>query len=322
MDSSIIKFANKLELHYYFSDKSYYMDALVRHRCEKEVLTLIRTLADLLEVRLTVYCEPASGDGYKEVWGVAGENARSISVVLSIMMQLFTHPFVASNGQLTIDRSEEDEARMQRELASLRKDLKLRTPGVAISRELIEDLNLHPRVCKCKSNFYESMKGYPKVRKFTVRELNENNKSRSGLMEVKREHFNYFILRTDELPQMKDQKATIEIVSPVLMKDSKLRWKGIYNKGGEIIDFYMRDEDFKRDMVEDKIAFTSGMCIDCVLEIDRKLNEIGEIVNVSYSVVTVIKTRFDKMEIITPQGKKHLKKLEAEKQQLTLDLFA
>lgn len=113
-----------------------------------------------------------------------------------------------------------------------------------------------------------------------------------------------------------------EIVSTVFLKDSKLRWKGIYNKGGEIIDFYMRDEDFKRDMVEDKIAFTSGMCIDCVLEIDRKLNEIGEIVNVSYSVVTVIKTRFDKMEIITPQGKKHLKKLEAEKQQLTLDLFA
>ena len=106
------------------------------------------------------------------------------------------------------------------------------------------------------------------------------------------------------------------------MKDSKYRWKGIYNKGGEIIDFYMRDEDFKRDMVDDKIAFTSGMCIDCVLEIDRKMNEVGEIVNISYSVTTVIKTRFDKLEIITPQGKKHLKKLEAEKQQLTLDLFA
>ena len=101
-------------------------------------------------------------------------------------------------------------------------------------------------------------------------------------MEVKREQFNYYILRTDELPPIKDMKASIEIVSPVLMKDSKYRWKGIYNKGGEIIDFYMRDEDFKRDMVDDKIAFTSGMCIDCVLEIDRKMNEVGEIVNISY----------------------------------------
>ena len=99
------------------------------------------------------------------------------------------------------------------------------------------------------------------------------------------------------------------------------RWKGIYNKGGETIDFYMQDEDFKKQMFEDKISFTSGMCIDCVLEIARRLSELGEVVNVSYTVTTVIRTRFDKMEIVTPQGKRHLRKLEAAKKQLTLDLF-
>jgi hypothetical protein len=127
---------------------------------------------------------------------------------------------------------------------------------------------------------------------------------------VKRDQFDYFILRSDDLPTVKDNKATIEIISPVL-KDSKYRWKGIYNKGGETIDFYMQDEDFKKQMFEDKISFTSGMCIDCVLEIARRLSELGE----------VIRTRFDKMEIVTPQGKRHLRKLEAAKKQLTLDLF-
>ena len=126
--------------------------------------------------------------------------------------------------------------------------------------------------------------------------------------------------RSDDLPTVKDNKATIEIISPVL-KDSKYRWKGIYNKGGETIDFYMQDEDFKKQMFEDKISFTSGMCIDCVLEIARRLSELGEVVNVSYTVTTVIRTRFDKMEIVTPQGKRHLRKLEAAKKQLTLDLF-
>ena len=33
-----MKFANKLELRYVFNDKSNYMDAMIRHRCEKEVL--------------------------------------------------------------------------------------------------------------------------------------------------------------------------------------------------------------------------------------------------------------------------------------------
>ena len=122
-------------------------------------------------------------------------------------------------------------------------------------------------------------------------------------------------MRSDDLPTVKDNKATIEIISPVL-KDSKYRWKGIYNKGGETIDFYMQDEDFKKQMFEDKISFTSGMCIDCVLEIARRLSELGEVVNVSYTVTTVIRTRFDKMEIVTPQGKRHLRKLEAAKNSL------
>ena len=41
----MIKFDNKLELRYYFNDKSNYMDAMIKHRSEKEVLSLIRTLA-------------------------------------------------------------------------------------------------------------------------------------------------------------------------------------------------------------------------------------------------------------------------------------
>mgnify|MGYP000703671005 CR=1 FL=1 len=125
--------------------------------------------------------------------------------------------------------------------------------------------------------------------KISVRELNEKDRSRSGSLEVKRDQFDYLscVARS---ATVKDNKATIEIISPVL-KDSKYRWKGIYNKGGETIDFYMQDEDFKKQMFEDKISFTSGMCIDCVLEIARRLSELGEVVNVSYTVTTVIRTR-------------------------------
>ena len=53
----MIKFDNKLELRYYFNDKSNYMDAMIKHRSEKEVLSLVRTLADMLDIKMTVYCE-------------------------------------------------------------------------------------------------------------------------------------------------------------------------------------------------------------------------------------------------------------------------
>ena len=293
----MIKFDNKLELRYYFSDKSNYMDAMIKHRSEKEVLSLVRTLADMLDIKMTVYCESfAQQEGFREIWSVAGENSRLISVLLNLFMQVWARPSLLVGGQPAQDRSAADEEKMQREIALLRTNLRK------------------------KSNFYEAVRGYPKVTKFTLRELNENNRSRSGSLEVKREQFDYYILRSDELPSVKDNKATIEIISPVL-KDARYRWKGIYNKGGETIDFYMCDEDFKKDMFDEKIVFKSGMCIDCVLEIQRKMSELGEVVNISYTVETVIRTRFDKMEIVTPQGKRHLRKLEAEKKQLTLDLF-
>ena len=317
----MIKFDNKLELRYYFNDKSNYMDAMIKHRSEKEVLSLVRTLADMLDIKMTVYCESfAQQEGFREIWSVAGENSRLISVLLNLFMQVWTRPSLLVGGQPVVDRSVADEEKMQREIALLRSNLRKKIPGITVTRELVELLSASPRFCKCKSNFYEAVRGYPKVTKFTLRELNENNRSRSGSLEVKREQFDYYILSSDELPPVKDNKATIEIISPVL-KDARYRWKGIYNKGGETIDFYMCDEDFKKDMFDEKIAFKSGMCIDCVLEIQRKMSELGEVVNISYTVETVIRTRFDKMEIITPQGKRHLRKLEAEKKQLTLDLF-
>lgn len=321
MSDSILRFENKLELRYSFNNKSNYMDSLILLRCEKEILVLIRTVADMLDVRMTVYNEPYdSAGGFREKLAVAGASSRSISIVLNIVMRILTRPSLSVGGQPLVDRSEADEEEMQRELAKLRHELRLKTPGVAPSHRLVDLLNGLPRFCKCKSNFYEALKGYPKVSKIAMRELNGSDRIRSGLLEVKRDQFDYFILRSDDLPTVKDNKATIEIISPVL-KDSKFRWKGIYNKGGETIDFYMQDEEFKKQMFDDKISFTSGMCIDCVLEIARRLSELGEVINVSYTVTTVIRTRFDKMEIITPQGKRHLRKLEAEKKQLTLDLF-
>lgn len=321
MNDSVIIFANKLELGYSFNNKSSYMDAVIKHRCEKEILSLIRSLADMLDVKMTVYSEPyQKNGGFKEIWGVAGENVRSISVVLNLIMQVLTRPSISVGGQPVMEYTAKDEEKMQRLIASLRRELKLKPAGVIIPKELVDLLTSLPRFRKYKSNFYEALKGYPRVSKITVRELNESNRSRSGVLEVKREQFDSFILRSDDLPPVKDNKATIEIISPVL-KGSKYRWKGIYNKGGDMIDFYMEDEDFKKQMFDDKMSFTSGMCIDCILEIDRRLSELGETVNVCYTVITVVRTRFDKMEIITPQGKRHLRKLEAEKQQLTLDLF-
>ena len=99
----MIKFDNKLELRYYFNDKSNYMDAMIKHRSEKEVLSLVRTLADMLDIKMTVYCESfAQQEGFREIWSVAGENSRLISVLLNLFMQVWTRPSLLVGGPAKI----------------------------------------------------------------------------------------------------------------------------------------------------------------------------------------------------------------------------
>ena len=68
-----MKFLNKLELRYVFNEKSNYMDAVIRNRCEKEILTMVRALADMLDVRLMVYNEPVAAAPAEKVKTLAKE---------------------------------------------------------------------------------------------------------------------------------------------------------------------------------------------------------------------------------------------------------
>ena len=108
----MIKFDNKLELRYYFNDKSNYMDAMIKHRSEKEVLSLVRTLADMLDIKMTIYCESlAQQEGFREIWSVAGENSRLISILLNLFMQVWTRPSLLAGPGPFGGRRRKDAAR-------------------------------------------------------------------------------------------------------------------------------------------------------------------------------------------------------------------
>ena len=67
----------------------------------------------------------------------------------------------------------------------------------------------------------------------------------------------------------------------------------------------MTDAEFKNAVLLEQVAFQHGSCINCVLQIHRKFNEIGEIEITGYSVVTVLDKTDGGKTHETPQGKKH-----------------
>jgi predicted transcriptional regulator len=80
-----MELAEKLELHYYFTDTSHSMDANVRNRCEQEVLAIIQDTANTLGIAIKIDAEAYTEGGLKEVWKVLGANNAQIALIVSVV---------------------------------------------------------------------------------------------------------------------------------------------------------------------------------------------------------------------------------------------
>jgi hypothetical protein len=310
--------ANKLELHYYFddSDNSHTMNAFVRNRCEFELLQIYSELQKELELDVKVETEAFEEGGLIEVWTFLADNAIQITLLLTALSQ------VISRIPLKKTKLEEKDLKLSIEerklnLKALKKELKGKEPEQITIQNLNLIIDSNPKIIKHLSNYYKQLYNYPKVKKISTTKLSINKTKVEEPQFIARTEFDKFVIESDELKSEIDETATIEIISPVLKK-GKYKWKGVYGKIGEAVDFYMKDKIFKQSVIAEGIEFKNGTFIDCILEKSRKINEIGEIYTSAYSVLTVLKKHYENTVEETPQGKRFRKEKEAEKQQFKL----
>jgi hypothetical protein len=172
------------------------------------------------------------------------------------------------------------------------------------------------KIIKHTSNFYKTLYNYPKVRKISTTKIDENRNHLEEPKFIDRAEFEKFFLESDNLAPIIDENAIIEIISPVL-KRGNYKWRGIYNQNPQPIEFSMNKE-FKDKVIEDGIPFKNGTFIDCVIKIDRKIDDLGNVFNSNYSVKTVLKQHNEGISIETIQGKKYREKKEANLNQTKL----
>lgn len=173
-----------------------------------------------------------------------------------------------------------------------------------------DKVDTNTKVIKRISNFYESASKEPKITSITI-----NNNINQHI--IKRDDFEKHILISDNLEPKIIEDAVIEIVSPVLKKGS-YKWRGIYN--GEQISFYMKSNEFKTKVQVGDIVFKNGDCIKGELEIERKIDNSGEIKIISYSINQVDEYITNGSAIATDEGLKNRRKKQANMAQL--DLFS
>ncbi|PRY09825.1 hypothetical protein CLV24_11729 [Pontibacter ummariensis] len=329
---------NKLELHYFFSDSSHSMDAFVRNKCESELLAIIREISSITGIEIRIETEAYAEGGLRERFKLLAKNQFVLTTLLAIITSVATTvPSGYLLHKLTTDpeveelekqklRNEVEQGRLEQQKIKTeieRNELenhRLRLDMRQHERELNEASRVSPvinvtqvvthindtsyKVLKHRSSFYKALNSYPKVTQVSFTRLTSDNQEAGAPVSVVYQDFSQFIVSTDELPPIRDEQAVVEIISPVL-KPGNYKWKGIYLKTGHSIDFYMKDQDFKEDVVKARIPFRNGSRIACVLDISRKLSETGEAVNTTYAVSIVTATFEGGTMIETSQGRNY-----------------
>lgn len=312
--------STKLQLHYYLDNDSHRMDAIARNKCESELIAIVQEVAKVLNTHIVIEAEAWKEGGLRDIWALANANAGVLSVIIGVASIIVsriptTDPQLE---QLQIEDLKLSILERKARLAKLEQEIENDSLTESTIEKVAELVDSNYKVVTRKSNFYKRLNNTPKVSKIGINGLDEAGEEAFKEVIVERADFKRFILHSNALPVQVDENAVIEIISPVL-RSGKHHWKGIYQ--GESISFSMKDKEFKHDVLTEKISFTHGAAIKCVLHIHRKLDEVGEVVITGYSVDTVVENRQENTFEETLQGKKyrHQKALKDAQQDLFSD---
>ncbi|EHR0574962.1 hypothetical protein KS872_004772 [Vibrio parahaemolyticus] len=314
-----IAHSTKLQMHYYLENGSHSMDAIARNKCESEVLAIVQEIAKVLNTQIVIEAEAWKEGGLRDIWAFTNANAAVISVIVSIAGIVISRIPTTDPELEQLQKEDLKLSILERRinLAKLQKEVEEDKVTQDTVEKVASLVDTNYKVVTRKSNFYKQLNNTPKITKVGINGLDKEGEEAFKEAMVQRSDFKRFILHSNSLPVQIEDNAVIEIISPVL-RNGRHKWKGIYK--GESISFSMNDQDFKRDVLSEKISFTHGAAIKCVLHIHRKLDEVGDVVVTGYSVDTVIENGQESVFQETMQGKKyrHQKALKDAQQ----DLFA
>lgn len=285
----------KLEIHYYLKDNAHAMDAFVYNECEREILILIKEFQSLIFLKdYTIDVEAISEGGIKSRIVLFLKDKQFVLFVLGLIGGVITTKI---NEDRELNFLEKEKLKL--EILKLKKELNQDQANDTLHVSITDIINADAKIAKRKSNYYASLLKDERITKIGASILDAENQIIGEEKIVPRSQFREFVLNTDELESVIVEDAIIEIVSPVL-KDRKIKWVGTFE--GKNLSFNMEDFHFIKQILKEEVGFKRGTFIECVLEIKRKLNEIGEVKIAGYNVLVVIRS-FDHSESFeTPQG--------------------
>ncbi|MCX7207631.1 MAG: hypothetical protein NT086_16960 [Proteobacteria bacterium] len=313
-----MNFAEKFEIHYYLEKNIHSMDALVRNKCEAELLVIFQEICISLDVNISIEVFAHQEGGLRDYWKFVGENANQItttalifstllSIISTVLSRLPVSDVEKDDREKVIQELVIEEKRLAVEekkivLEKLKKEMKDTIPSKQVIEDAARVTGQNIKIQTRRSNLYKTLSSHEKVTAIGFSAINQVGEPINLERLVPRIDFERYILTTTFVPVEIIDGAIVEIVAPVL-KEGTHKWRGVYE--GELINFSMIDSEFKMSVLREEVSFRHGSYINCVLQVFRKIDEVGEVVVTAYSVVTVVEKKDGSSAVETPQGKKY-----------------
>lgn len=185
-------------------------------------------------------------------------------------------------SQLNIDEKRLSVEEKTLLLQKLRAEVLKPVPDPEVIEQTIPVLQHDTKSITLRSNFFKLLQADTKVT--AVGFAQKPKRGMAAERVVKRDEFSTYVVHSDKLPTVVHHDAVIEIVAPVIGKGS-FHWRGIWE--GEPITFQMRDPAYRKLVERGQEVFKSGDAIKCELNVERKVDALGDEVIVGHAVKVV-----------------------------------
>lgn len=315
INNDFIHFNNGLAIHYHIKDELHVMDAKTHNICDANIISIIELISDVLRVNIKLDIVARNEGGIRDIILFRPKTKKGILVFKSIYAPLLVGLILFLVSFFLTRNPEEDSLQIQIKKAKLELLIAQKQQLIEQDKkdeEVLDHLKkitdnisnltqgqIVKKIRRKQSVVYKQLEGDKNVVAFSVE---QNTEEYIELGKVNQCDFHNFIIEASEQITEYDEDATIEIVSPVL-NNSNIKWKGIYN--GDVIDFYMKDKEFKQQILNNNLQFGCNNILSAILEIKKKINEYGEEETPIFSVITVLGTEHQDGYIETPKGKQY-----------------
>ena len=291
---------NEIVIHFHLPENKHEIDAKVLNICEAKIIAILEQITETLglqdELKLSLIARTEGGirDLLKYQYNPILSGV-FFAYIMPVLAGLTVHYLTKSPSaeiqniesytnninELTTQIKQNTDLQLDEQ----RKQTQILEKMSVGMTQLVQNTTVQNDIKKKQSGLYKNLVADNDIEKFSVESVDERTNEFVEQASVSREEFGTFVLDSGDLEPEIDRNATIAIISPVLNDNGRLKWKGEYN--GEIIDFYMSDDDFKQSILLNQVKFGANDLLSGVLKKNRKINEVGEEVITGYSVEAV-----------------------------------